>query len=719
MKTNWINLFITQFLGVLNDNLLKNLICFVAIYWSAPEDKSLIIAAASATMVLPFILLSPLAGYFAQRYTKTLVIKIAKLAEIFIMLLACVGFYSNSLLVVLLCMLLMGIHSSLLSPAKYGLVNELSESGKVSLKLGIMELLSFVAVLLASTIAGFLADNAHNKNLIITIVLLSISAVSFFVSLKIKTSNQPESSKAERVLNPIKYFIQSYKGAKKYKGVNAAVLGLAVFWFIGALLQMNLLVHCTEVLHMSNSSTGLITAFVAVGIGVGCYVAGLISKKRLEMGLIFFGVLVMAICLFVLAKTGISTSAFIVVLMLTAFFGGIYKIPLNTWVQERTEKTEISKMLAYSNMMIFLAILLASVSFALLQSVFTSGEIFEITGWIALLTALIVLVKIPFAVLRWMLVVTTKVLYRLKFEGNENLPVQSGGIIACNHVSMLDFLLIIATAPRNVRFVMHEKFYNIKFLKPLLKKCNMIPISAGKDKDSLRAFTNRCKTEINNGHLICIFPEGMLSRNGQMMPFKKGIEHISKATNAPIYPMHIDNVVGTPLSYKIGTAKQYGFGLKNLRKKVFISLGKAISSPVSAFELRQAIKELEVNNFSRRTKELNAIEAANVAAQQVHRKGDVFQKIEDLELKDVVINTPNYTIKDLMGNDFDFIGTREDAAGKPLPGVTVTILDEQKKAVPANTCGQVFFKHAFTQSKEWLETEYYGFMDECGFLVFT
>ncbi|MFM7023737.1 MAG: MFS transporter [Flavobacteriales bacterium] len=717
MKKNWINLFITQFLGVFNDNLLKNLICFIAICWAEASHKSLIIAAASATMVLPFILLSPLAGFLSQRYTKTSVIKMAKLAELFIMMLACGAFYADSLWIVLLSMLLMGVHSALLSPAKYGLVNELSEDGKVSLKLGIMELLSFTAVLLASTVAGFLADNSLNKDLTITVVLLLISLTSFLVSLKIKASNKPEHSAAGRVLNPVKYFVQSYTSAKKYKGVNAAILGLSVFWFIGALLQMNLLVHCSEVLHLSNSSTGLVTAFVAVGIGVGCYVSGLVSKKRLEMGLVFFAAVALAVSLFFLGDNGLSTASFITILMLTAFFGGVFKIPLNTWVQERTEKSEISRMLAYSNMMIFLAILLASLSFAFLQSVFSSAEIFVITGWIAMLTALVVLIKIPFAVLRWVLVVLTKTIFRLRMEGHEKLPLKTGGVIVCNHVSMLDFLLIIATAPRNVRFVMHEKFYNIKFLRPLLKKCNMIPISSGKDKESLRAFTERCKTEVDNGHLICIFPEGMLSRNGQMMPFKKGIEHIVKATNAPVYPMHIDNVVGTPLSYKTGTSKQYGFGLTTMRRKVFITVGEAMNAPVSSFELRQAIKELEVKNFARRTQKLEALEAVNLSVKQVYRKGDASPKIEKIALEEVVINTPNYSITDLMGNQFDFIGTKENTAGKPLPGVTVAIVDEDKKVLPANSCGKVFFKHAFDQSLEWLETGYYGFMGECGFLV--
>ncbi len=716
MKKNWINLFTTQFLGVLNDNLLKNLICFVAIYWAAPENKSLIIAAASATLVLPFILLSPLSGYLAQRYPKTNVIKAAKIAEIAIMALACIAFSMNSLSLILITMLLMGVHSSIHSPAKYGLVNELSESGKVSLKLGVMELLSFVAVLLGATIAGFLADNQFHKNMVITIVLMSIALLGLISSLRIKTSAKPELFDAKRTLNPFKYFAQSYKSAKQYKGVNAAILGLSAFWFIGALLQMNLLVHCEEVLHLSSSNTGLITAFVAVGIGAGCYVAGWMSKKRLEMGLTFFAVLALSLCVFVLSFNNLSTASFIVFLMLASFFGGMFKIPLNTWIQERTEKSEISKMLAYSNMMVFLAILLGSLFFALLKSGLSTHTIFTSIALFAALTALVVLIKIPLSVLRYSVLFISKLMYNLKIEGKENLPVNTGGIIASNHVSMLDFLFIIATAPRNVRFVMHEKFYHIKLFKGIFKKCNMIPVAGGKDKDSLRKFTEKCKVEIDNGHLICIFPEGMLSRNGQMMPFKKGIEHIAKCTNAPIYPMHIDNVVGTPLSYKTGTSKLYGFNFKTLRKKVFITVDKALPSSVSAFELRQAIKELEVKNFAKRTQKYEAVEAANLAKKQVFRKGDFYEEIKDLKFEQIVVNTPNYVIKDLMGNDYEFIGTKENSCGKPLPGATVAIKDENNNFLPAYAEGKVFVKHAFDKSMQWLETEYRGFLDESGFL---
>jgi hypothetical protein len=244
----------------------------------------------------------------------------------------------------------------------------------------------------------------------------------------------------------------------------------------------------------------------------------------------------------------------------------------------------------------------------------------------------------------------------------------------------------------------------------------MIPVAGGKDKDSLRLFTERCKVEIEKGHLICIFPEGMLSRNGQLMPFKKGIEHISKVTGAPIFPVHIDNVVGTPLSYKTGTSNLYGFNIKTLRKKVFITVDKALPSSASAFELRQSIKELEVKNFANRTKKLSAIEAANVAKKQVFKRGDVFTEIKDVHFEQIVVNTPNYTIKDLMGNQHEFVGSKENSAGKPLPGVTIAIKDDKQNDLPAYAQGKVFFKHAFDKSMEWLETEYVGFLDESGFL---
>jgi len=716
MKKNWINLFATHFLGVLNDNLLKNVICFVAIFWAAPEDKSIIIAGASATMVLPFIFLSPLAGRLSQHYSKNKIMERAKLLEIPVMFLACFAFYQNSLALVLLSMLLLATLSALLSPSKYGLINDFAGSSNLSKNLGVMEMLSFFAVLLGAVLAGLIADVSAHQTIFICCFLLLLALMGYVTSKNIKTDNVVDAITEKSSINPLTFLKKNYISCKKYKGVNSAIIALAMFWFVGSMLQMNLLVHCSEMMGYDGTETGLITAFVAIGIGVGCYVAGVITNKRLEIGMSFFAAIGLSICIFILSAHSLSNSWFISVLMMASFCGGLFKIPLNAWVQERSDKKELSSVLAYSNMLVFIAILLSALLFGVLQKNLSTYSIFWCIAFVTLLVAMVFLYKTPIYVLRFIVWILAKLIFRARIKGVQNIPVKSGAILVCNHVSLLDSLLILSTAPRNVRYVMHESVYNHKVLGKIFKRCNMIPIGSGKNKEALIEFTNRCKVEIENNHVICIFPEGHLSRNGQIMGFKKGIEFIAEVTKAPIIPMHIDNLVGTPLTYQSGTNKLYRFGLKTLRKKVFVRVGEPVKYPVTAFQLRQIIKDLEVQNVAERIGKMNPLQAANKLKQQVFSKETTFQNIEKITFEELIVNTPNYKVRDLTGTEYQLTGSKINAIGKPLPGVTVAVLDENSNALLENQKGKIYYKHSFSNSLEWIESSYFGEMDEAGFV---
>ncbi len=727
MKSTWNNFFTTQFAGVLNDNLLKNLICFVAVYWAPADQKSNVIAIASATIVLPFILLSPLAGKIAQRHNKEKVFQIAKLVEFPIMIVASIGFYFSSLQLVFGSLLLMGAQTALYSPAKYGLIKELSGDSAVGAKLGTMEMLSFLGVLLGSVFAGLVADISNHQLAVITLILTSISFIGYLTSKKIKPTQQIENTPSQNQesglestsLNPVKFFITTFKNTKAFKGVNLSIIGLGSFWFIASMIQMNLLIHCSEQLHFTNSQTGLVSAFVAIGIGLGCFVSGKIARKRIEMGLLFFAALGLGISVYALSSTSLSPTAFIGTLMVMSFCGGLFKIPLNAWIQQRTPVNKLGNTLAFSNLTLFLFILLSSGVFSGLQSVFNSYDTFKFIGVVTLGISLFILLKTPVNVLRFFLLVLTKVIFKTRITGQENIPLDKGGILVCNHVSVLDALLILTAVPRNIRYVMHDKVYKHKLLNGFFKRCNMIPISSGRNKNGLAEFTLACKKEIEAGPIICIFPEGKLSRTGHIMPSKKGIEFILKETNATVYPMHLDNLVGTPLTFKTGTARQYRFAPSTLRKKAFLRIGLPITNATSAFELRQTIKELEVENIANRIAKKTSITAVNSLLKQVHRKGSGYPEIKQLDFSSLMINTPNYSIKDLWGDVQQHIGTKEDRIGQPIPGATVKVVSDSEQTLSTCETGRIFIKHSFDQCADWIETEYRGFIDECGFVKVT
>lgn len=716
MKNNFTYLFKLQFLGVLNDNLLKSLICFVSIYWGAPEDKSLIVAAASATIVLPFIFLSPLAGYLSQIREQTNILRIAKFIEIPIMLVALIGFFMNYLALVLFAMLCMGVQSALYSPAKYSLLKSLSAKENVSKQLGIMELLSFVGVLGGSLLAGLIADVTTFQFVIITTVLLSIAFAGWVYSYKIDFKRVSAVIKPKKELNPLQFLKTNYAKAKDFKGVNGCILGLGVFWFMGSLLQMNILIHCPEVLGLSNAQTGMVTAFVAVGIGLGCYVAGLVTKNRLEIGLVAFAAFGLTLSTILLSTVSTNTPFFILLLLVSSFFGGMFKVPLNAWIQERSSKEELSNILAYSNIVVFLFILVSALVFALMQTYMDTRSIFILISFFAGVTTIVTLKMMPVRIVRFLVFIMSKVIFKTHVNGLANVPTRTGGIIISNHVSLLDIFLIVATAPRNLRVIVHEKVYNAPVLHFFFSRLNVIPVGSNNSPEKREAFAQKCREEVHKGHLVCIFPEGQLSRNGHLQIFKKGIEHIVNGYNIPVIPMQIDNLVGSPMSFKTGTTETYAWSFNNVRQDIYITVGKPIVSPLTAFELRQTVKELEVQNFASRTAHLSRKEALDTAKRQIYKSGDAFLSNDSTDVSNLLQNTPNYEVTDLTGAKVMLMGTKEGSVGRPITGVAVKIVNNEGEALVPNKSGIVYLKHAFSNDITWKNTGLTGSMDEAGFV---
>ncbi|NQY09046.1 MAG: MFS transporter, partial [Flavobacteriales bacterium] len=293
----WSALFSTQFLGVLNDNLLKNLICFVGVMWLAEESRTEIISLAGALLVLPFILFSPLAGVLAVRKSKQFVVRIAKLIEIPIMLVASVGFLSEDIYMILVALFLMGLQSALYSPSKYGLIRDVGGADNIPYGTGTMEMLSFVAVLLGTVLAGVISDVDNLKSIIIVVALLGFALSGWLTSRKINVEESPVEVNPNVTINPVKFLVRNVKWARSIKGLNITILGLSAFWFIGALLQMNLIIHCPVELGFSNTQTSMVMAFMAVGIGLGCWLAGYISKKKIELGIVPIGAIGLSLCM--------------------------------------------------------------------------------------------------------------------------------------------------------------------------------------------------------------------------------------------------------------------------------------------------------------------------------------------------------------------------------------------------------------------------------------
>jgi len=597
----WIPLFTSQFLGVLNDNILKSAIIFISVLWLAEEYHPLVISAASALMVLPFVLFSPLAGKWAQTKSKQRIFELSKLMEIPIMCLAVLGFYIESIHIVMIAMLLMGFQSAIYSPSKYGLIRDIGGVEGVSFGIGTMELLTFVGVLIGTVLTALISDLPNNNVLIIGIVLLGLAIFGWISSKNISVVEPEPTKNIKETVNPIMYLYNSYRWSKSVKGLNYTIFGLGSFWLVAAMLQLNILVHTPQYYGMSNSQTSIVWAAIVIGIGLGCLVAGLIAKDRVEIGMVPIGGIGLSICLTVFATTELSAVNFTVLLFIAAFFSGFYKVPLNAWLQERVEGRKLGNILAYNNIVAFSLMLVASAIVALVTSYFDTLAVFVVIAIISWTMTLITLFNIPAMMIRFIADSIAKLYFKYDVSGANYIPKKSGGLLIANHQSLLDSFIIVAAIPRMVRFVMAREIYENPFIHWLVKRMNVIPVTADMGKNRLDEFTRLCQEEINNGHLVCIFPEGQISRIGHLLEFKKGVEHIAEGIDAPIIPIHLAGISGTPFSFEVGSSKPK-VKLSAFRKTISINIGKPIHKEQSAFHLRQRVQELTAETFERRIK---------------------------------------------------------------------------------------------------------------------
>ena len=364
----WANLFLSNFLGVFNDNFLKNAIIFVAIAWKLPAwmTQSQLISIVSASLVLPYILLSPYAGKLTLKYSKHSIFIFFKLLEIPIMLLASIAFLFNWVALAIVAIFLMGIQSCLYSPAKYGLIRDIGGKDGSAFGSGVFESMAFSGILFGTVAASFISDYGNNYVFIGLFLLVAIAG--YIATLKIKVSEV--SNEADDLnqfgVNPLTFLLRTYKFAKLHQGLNEAVYGVSAFWLIGAMLQMNIIIHTTGHLHLSNTNAGLVMALTAIGIGIGTWLSGLLLKKVNELVLKVFGLLMMIFTMLCIIFMNPGFLFFAVLIFLTAMGGGFYQIPNLTFIQKSDAGHNLGVVLAYMNLCIFLFVLVGTLLFSLI-----------------------------------------------------------------------------------------------------------------------------------------------------------------------------------------------------------------------------------------------------------------------------------------------------------------------------------------------------------------
>ena len=386
-KPQWTALFVLNFFGVFNDNVIKYFIVFFSIHWVAQESQQQLIGLSSAMLVIPFFLFSPLAGRWAVIYSKKRILQFCKLAELPIVCVAIVGLYLEVTGWLLAAVFLIGTQSALMSPSKYGLIRDIGKQERISWGTGSLEMLSFLAILGGCAGAAFLAENYHREAFSLQLLLFAL--IGWIAAKKLHAEEEPKGDRSETTSNPLTFIKKSFHTARKIEGVHFSIIGLCFFWFSVALVQLNLIQYCDYVLKTGTLQKGLVMIAAAIGIAVGCWLAGMLSFRSFNLRLILIGGILITLFLLWFGLVQLEQTLFFVAISLMAVFYGFFKVPLNALLQRQAKGRCLGDMLAYNNMISFAGIAVASLFFGETDKILNGFGNFHYTEVLFLLCALL------------------------------------------------------------------------------------------------------------------------------------------------------------------------------------------------------------------------------------------------------------------------------------------------------------------------------------------
>jgi 1-acyl-sn-glycerol-3-phosphate acyltransferase len=601
--------FVAQACGAFNDNLFRNvlviLVTYQAIRWSTLRPESLANIAAGL-FILPFVLFSGLAGQLGERFDKARILKCVKALEIAIMIVAGIGFAQHRVALLLFALFMMGVHSTFFAPAKYGLLPQVLDAGELIGGNALLESGTFLAILLGTMSAGLLAGHSNASWIEASLVLVAI--VGFLTSLAIPKSAAV--SPGQRLdWNPWTSTLDNLRAARESRPVLLSVLGMSWFWFYGALVLVQLPLYCHTVLHGDESLVTVTIVVFSVGVGVGSLLCERLSGRQVEIGLVPFGSIGLTVFAidWVMASPHVDPNALLNLKGMLALhggvrtlfdiaaigvFGGFFVVPLNALVQQRSRPQSLARVIGANSILnaLFMvaAALLAVVGLARGLSVL---QLILVAALLNALVAIYIYTLVPEFLLRFVCWLLVHTLYRMQKRG-VHFPEEGAALLVCNHVSFVDALVISAACRRPIRFIMDEAIFRAPILRVLTKGMKAIPIASAKDDATIleHAF-EMTAAALRDGELVCIFPEGRLTRDGEIASFRAGLTRIVTETPVAVIPMAITGLWGSMFSRR--TPKIWQRLPRKLWHRVVVTVGEPVA-PENAEpeELRERVRAL-------------------------------------------------------------------------------------------------------------------------------
>ena len=606
------SLIATQFQGAYSDNILRNLLLAMVVGMGLGQNqRDSFVSIVTLIFSVPFLVLSMPGGWLADRFSKRQITIWTKWMELSSMLLATAGLALHHLPLTLAALTLVASQAALFGPSKYGLLPELLPEKSLSWGNGIIELGTFLAIILGTVTGAALAERFHEHEVYAGYALIALSFIGLLTSLGIDRVPAAAPQKPFRA-NILGDLWTQMKLMRQDRPLFLAVLGNTYFWFLGSLLFSTIVVYGPDVLHVTQTKTGYLNAVLAIGIGIGSMMAGWISDNKIEYGLIPLGAIGMTITGLVLGLTPHALIGSAILLGVLGFFAGFFAVPVNALIQHRPAEKDKGGIIAAANLLSFVGIAISSgVYYA-----FTAYVHLDPRGVIvaaSLITAAgtaYVLYLLPEWFARLILFFITRTIYRVDVAGRDNFPEKGGALLVCNHMSFADGALLIAATDRPIRFLVYQGIYEMPAVKPFAKMGRAIPISSEQHPREMIRSLQTASDALRNGEIVCIFAEGQITRTGQLLPFRRGLERIMKGVDAPIIPVNLDGVWGSLFSFERGR-----FLWKMPRRipyRVTVSFGKPMPSSSTAIEIRAAVQELNTDAFARRKPHMLTLDRAFV-----------------------------------------------------------------------------------------------------------
>jgi acyl-[acyl-carrier-protein]-phospholipid O-acyltransferase / long-chain-fatty-acid--[acyl-carrier-protein] ligase len=575
----------TQFLGAFNDSVYQTIAAL-----QAGAVNPAYVPLVPAVFTLPSLLFSGYAGHLADAVSKRSVLIGVKAFEIAIMLFGLAVLHAGWVEGMLGVVFLMGLHAAIFGPAKYGIVPEMVEDRELSRANALLEMSTFVAIVLGIAGGGVLVAVWRAAAWRIGVVTLGIAIVGFATSLGIARVPASGAKQAFR-WNPFGEIASSTRHLVSDRPLWLAVLGIAWFWFAGVLLKTDLQYFGADVLKTDENGVSILWAFLAIGIGAGNMLAGRLSGDKVELGLAPLGAGLMSVFTLALLAVRHSFVGSVAAVMLLAMASGLFVVPLYAFVQQRSGSREKGRVVAANNFYQTIGMLIAAGLMWLLYTRLGMRAHYILLGFALAMCGVTayVLAIVPDFFVRFVVWMLTHTIFRIRIRGQENVPFRGPALLVANHTSYVDGLLVSACVQRFIRFLVWKPFFETRALGWFLRQAKAIPAGSGGPRDIVESI-RAARKEIEAGHVVCIFAEGAISRTGNMLPFRRGLEKIVEGMDVPVIPVHLDRVWGSIFSFEGG--KFFWKLPKRIPYPVTVTFGRPIPADTPAHAVRQAIQEL-------------------------------------------------------------------------------------------------------------------------------